>query len=77
VPFFGDTPEELFGQVISGERFHSYCWILGHFVGNVSLHFKYISIFYFDFSFLFFNDTNDEICRCIKQTQYSKIPLLR
>lgn len=22
VPFFGDTPEELFGQVISGEDHH-------------------------------------------------------
>ena len=27
VPFFGDTPEELFGQVVSGERPVSFSWV--------------------------------------------------
>lgn len=38
VPFFGDTPEELFGQVITGERF---------ILKNSSFSFSNLQPFYF------------------------------
>lgn len=32
VPFFGDTPEELFGQVVSGESYEKFSLQVSHVV---------------------------------------------